>query len=100
PVQRSLTPFPYTTLFRSASIAHKRRSVGARHSDACVAALDVHRLGPRLWLRGRRWFRCRPPGGQQANWWVAGCVYASGADVADRSEEHTSELQSRENLVC
>src|SRR5690606_37210126 len=27
-------------------------------------------------------------------------LWAAGGDLADRSEEHTSELQSREKLVC
>src|SRR5207302_6505321 len=42
--------------------------------------------------RGRR-TRRRPPAGQ------AGSA-PSGNHRGDRSEEHTSELQSRENLVC
>src|SRR5258708_23812075 len=31
---------------------------------------------------------------------MAGCISASGSSVADRSEEHTSELQSPDHLVC
>src|SRR5690606_39749088 len=53
--------------------------------NACIRDTDsgVDTLG--VWVaRGcRAEFRARP-----------------GADVATRSEEHTSELQSRENLVC
>src|SRR5436309_12156403 len=64
------TLFPYTTLFRS----------GRRGG----------RGGGRGWRRtGRR--NCR------------GRSRREGGDAADaptRSEEHTSELQSRENLVC
>src|SRR5690606_41876717 len=54
-----------------------------------------------------------PRGGERSPFYAAGCCDAAngGAGVADprrrsrragrsRSEEHTSELQSRENLVC
>src|SRR5690606_41159840 len=45
----------------------------------------------------RRWSRFRPAGsGVQAGT----CRPRSGRVPAPRSEEHTSELQSRENLVC
>src|SRR5690606_40702612 len=52
---------------------------------------------------------------QPAAWWVMGCILGLGvaggfyivplyaliqARTDNRSEEHTSELQSRENLVC
>src|SRR5690606_41502715 len=67
------TLFPYTTLFRS-------RAGGARADVARVRRRrgigDVHAtllVGPAVELLGGR---------------------------AGRSEEHTSELQSRENLVC
>src|SRR5437870_7536934 len=64
------TLFPYTTLFRSLQALHDRRAVG----------LDAQLL--------------------------VELVAARGADAlpgplgADRSEEHTSELQSRGHLVC
>src|SRR5690606_41828830 len=43
-------------------------------------------------LRIRRRRSCRPPRPRRS--------YASRSRVGSRSEEHTSELQSRENLVC
>src|SRR5436309_5793465 len=65
------TLFPYTTLFRS--------------------------------LRGgcewRRAGRCRDPRGAGSRRGHAGSRPCAGRGVI-RSEEHTSELQSRENLVC
>src|SRR5207302_8983074 len=75
--------FPYTTLFRSQPVAPLR--CGARSR-----ALSAPR---RLVPRRRERSRCaasaqRRPSARswnQATW---------------RSEEHTSELQSRENLVC
>src|SRR3712207_6895070 len=65
------TLFPYTTLFRSRS----RRGSTTR----------MHR--PRRRRRRRSSKRVR--------------AHAAGADqTQDRSEEHTSELQSRQYLVC
>src|SRR2546421_8586519 len=65
------TLFPYTTLFRS-----QRRRDGLR-----VDELQAHRIhgDARERQRGRG-----PPAAQRR----------------DRSEEHTSELQSRSDLVC
>src|SRR3712207_8924174 len=76
------TLFPYTTLFRSPS--HRgNRTDGRRRPAAAV-------VGTRTGLRGNRggW---RDAGGQRG---------AADRDAADRSEEHTSELQSRQYLVC
>src|SRR2546422_8356137 len=72
------TLFPYTTLFRSQRVVDR----GARHDYRDAR----HRLCRRLAaLAGRV-----GPG--------AGAV--ARAAVPDRSEEHTSELQSRLHLVC
>src|SRR2546422_5451741 len=66
------TLFPYTTLFRS------RAHAGRRHHRSAPGAGD-------LGLPARR------PEGRGA---------VSHAIPFDRSEEHTSELQSRLHLVC
>src|SRR3712207_7323443 len=72
------TLFPYTTLFRSGDGDEPR---------AAVAARAHHRL------RAYRQ-QAAPQGG-------AGCAGRQGATPRrDRSEEHTSELQSRQYLVC
>src|SRR5690606_40851408 len=75
---QSPTPFPYTTLFRS-----PQAGVIAGRADL-VERCARHPLARAL--------RC------------GGLVLAALQDVAlsylARSEEHTSELQSRENLVC
>src|SRR5436309_9128925 len=66
------TLFPYTTLFRSRPVATSPRA-----------------------------FRTRPRGSPRRN--RSRDSDAAGLDLASvlsRSEEHTSELQSRENLVC
>src|SRR5947209_14582571 len=67
------TLFPYTTLFRS------------------------------RWRL--RWCRRRCPGARRDGGTVRGCGRSPAdvravVDVVDRSEEHTSELQSRQYLVC
>src|SRR5690606_42042357 len=71
--------FPYTTLFRSQRRRLSRRHAGARaqpgqagRGGAAAAALSADPCAGHV-VGGRR---------------------------AARSEEHTSELQSRENLVC
>src|SRR3712207_8528707 len=71
------TLFPYTTLFRSRE--HGRRARGAR-----LARRD-----------GRHGGRARPRRGPRS---LAGDPRAQPG--VDRSEEHTSELQSRQYLVC
>src|SRR3712207_8916301 len=78
------TLFPYTTLFRSLAPPPLRllrpgrhRPVGDRQPDERVRREEVlQRPGPRLLRR------------------------AADLSEAPRSEEHTSELQSRQYLVC
>src|SRR5690606_40660134 len=88
---RTAPLFPYTTLFRSEErrehlereaerrqVAHERCELGDEAADRTLAGCD--RGDPGCDVLGERLERRR---------------------VADlRSEEHTSELQSRENLVC
>src|SRR3712207_7755110 len=72
------TLFPYTTLFRSspsaASARRRASSREARRPSASPSAASAHRV-------------------------VEGGAEAFGVG-AQRSEEHTSELQSRQYLVC
>src|SRR5437764_9952644 len=76
------TLFPYTTLFRSQD-AQQGDELRLRRAGHCRGheLLDV--AGMRHW-----------PAGQQE------VVHAAFAVDADRSEEHTSELQSPMYLVC
>src|SRR5690606_40233078 len=80
-------PWPYTTLFRSEAIRQKEPapfepSTKVRKTLAVFHAISF----------------CRRKYGQPA----IGPFIVSMTQGADgiRSEEHTSELQSRENLVC
>src|SRR3712207_7988214 len=80
------TLFPYTTLFRS----DEPELAGAVHSLSHVTgggiAANLARVLPRgAWVEVDR------------STWSPGRVFRV---LADRSEEHTSELQSRQYLVC
>src|SRR5260370_32701089 len=74
------TLFPYTTLFRSPSAAWARAKV---ERPACSIAGAAFPAAP-AWLAGQRTGRYR----------------RAAQATPERSEEHTSELQSHLNLVC
>src|SRR5690606_42151820 len=78
---RRRTLFPYTTLFRSPAAGVS--------SDASVAS--------GFWLRAVRMsaFVVAPPRSMPCF-----TAYERRAFTVQRSDEHTSELQSRENSVC
>src|SRR3989442_11146100 len=80
------TLFPYTTLFRSAGTA-----LGMEWGERCG------------WGEWGRWAAdpggAQPRGHQQRRKLHRLLPRRPGADP-DRSEEHTSELQSRPHLVC
>src|SRR2546430_10328973 len=77
------TLFPYTTLFRS----HLRKS--RRDSPSCfffvILLPSDEQLGPASSLQG---------------WKELARTDDATARTKQRSEEHTSELQSQSNLVC
>src|SRR3712207_7035869 len=81
--QPSSALFPYTTLFRSVlpPALPRQEGLGRR-----LARRAVRRVG-----RGARAAHRRPPPRP-----LGVAVHQQG----DRSEEHTSELQSRQYLVC
>src|SRR3712207_7553613 len=75
------TLFPYTTLFRSPAVPERLRGAradGGAQPRACGARGDEARAARRDREAGR----------------------VRRGDVHPRSEEHTSELQSRQYLVC
>src|SRR5690349_23061414 len=74
------TLFPYTTLFRSSGVHPRLRTCGAADAPALFRAGD-----PRLHLSAA-------PGRARGG--------APSRALDHRSEEHTSELQSRRDLVC
>src|SRR3712207_7594808 len=80
------TPFPYTTLFRSAREQDRHGDLG-----------EAHCLRPSRAI-GERAGSTRPPSPSTS---ISGPRRASRRRRNSmRSEEHTSELQSRQYLVC
>src|SRR3712207_8443027 len=90
------TLFPYTTLFRSPKPFPQIGHAASHHRG--VEASDEQRQ--RSWLR--------VPAEQVSELRIAGntvrlelgAVRGCGRAYSERSEEHTSELQSRQYLVC
>src|SRR5690606_40340845 len=96
---RSTLP-PYTTLFRSSS------GRLAQHVVRIAKALVLHRSAvgdrSRYGLAGHELLAHHAHGHIDALAYqrLAALAYQAGQRLGQRSEEHTSELQSRENLVC
>src|SRR5258708_26111330 len=83
------TLFPYTTLFRS----HQEGPGGAKRRGYLGCPVPTHRSfrsGPIVRLH----HSSQQPVGEGR-----GCLFV-GARLPTRSEEHTSELQSPDHLVC
>src|SRR3712207_8494107 len=80
------TLFPYTTLFRSATSARAPRA--ATRGDG-APLIQRHSSATRMTCAGTL-----APGVR------AKCRYCALIPQIGRSEEHTSELQSRQYLVC
>src|SRR3712207_7361701 len=80
------TLFPYTTLFRSTVTGHKSRREAPK-ADAPVRFYPPPELNSGV---------ARPAEGRD----VQAALYGSRGRDRGRSEEHTSELQSRQYLVC
>src|SRR3989442_7615357 len=91
------TLFPYTTLFRSSPLADVNASTVSRLQTAWEWQTREKALEP---------FGTRPGNFQATPLMIDNVLYVSTpynrvvALNAERSEEHTSELQSRPHLVC
>src|SRR3712207_6889588 len=87
------TLFPYPTLFRSAGDRGLRAALGGdrleRAVDVRVGVVEVQGEADGAVAHRRDHSGAREP-----------LVDAGALDGHDRSEEHTSELQSRQYLVC
>src|SRR5207302_10548570 len=84
--------FPYTTLFRSKHADSAR----ALLRGGAAEALRSKRVVRAVLLRPVRTFECA----EALRGWGRACRAPWNEPAGARSEEHTSELQSRENLVC
>src|SRR5699024_11541045 len=92
---RRATLFPYTTLFRSIHASYRRRTGG--YGETSVAANAARTAVEAYW---------------SASWWPVRAYHGDHFGLRTihwpssvvlhrwRSEEHTSELQSRFDIVC
>src|SRR3712207_8885442 len=89
------TLFPYTTLFRSVDLANAGRAQSLRYKARRLGVpLDnIYLLVPELGDDGPYAAPARPHAGPDG-------IHPSLLGPYGRSEEHTSELQSRQYLVC
>src|SRR3712207_9264256 len=92
------TLFPYTTLFRSSSRRIKKPPILLPPTDTLLTLGLPSARGTRFASR---------PGGPRSNivhntgtLSSSKCHKSGGSGLVLRSEEHTSELQSRQYLVC
>src|SRR5207249_11591256 len=93
----SPTLLPYTTLFRS--LTDFRGQERAKFADGGLALLSSDHGLRRRWSGWRR--RCRRPSPFVGPDGLGGSGFVQQFyQLDDRSEEHTSELQSRFDLVC
>src|SRR5690606_42153816 len=82
------TLFPYTTLFRSRKQPVKAFEEDSYYQDGAIAVFDANGDGlPDIYIASGGYHEFKPDDEKLQH-----RLY--------RSEEHTSELQSRENLVC
>src|SRR5207302_6031690 len=98
-LQPRSTLFPYTTLFRSREYYLKQVHAASSKVDVIYNAVDFAQAEPTVSPA-----EVRASLGIAADAPTAGVIARlteqKGHRFLFRSEEHTSELQSRENLVC
>src|SRR2546430_12018952 len=82
------TLFPYTTLFRSLPMIMDNASYHNTLSRHSAPTATCKKDEIRSWLK-KNGIPVRDD-----------CLKAELVEILDRSEEHTSELQSQSNLVC
>src|SRR5690606_41935063 len=89
------TLLPYTTLFRSQHIANLILSLVA---GRMIDDMHLRNIGGEALIGGSAAVECQQRQHCLLNFRTI--VNAAPGEHYRRSEEHTSELQSRENLVC
>src|SRR5690606_39726945 len=97
PRRQVRTLFPYTTLFRSPPAGTGLHGLRGARAPPGVGPRTRGERCARQAARsyaGANWTVRSPP---EASWCARACA---GWSAVTRSEEHTSELQSREKLVC
>src|SRR3989442_6853184 len=81
------TLFPYTTLFRSLCAHTKIENIQSAIDNLSTSINNIN-----TWMSSNR-LKLNPDKTQLK-------VFGTRQQLAERSEEHTSELQSRPHLVC
>src|SRR5690606_40791833 len=94
PQPPSATPFPYTTLFRSQDFADLRAQDPETAQRVLMSQVGLPG-SYRRYSRERDYIQAELARGRSKD-----NIVAESLRTGNRSEEHTSELQSRENLVC
>src|SRR3712207_7634010 len=89
----SSTLFPYTTLFRSGPMAYQHYTAATAVCGDALLTPDGHKLAPASDALCDRVSYL-----EQAGRYLD--TVEPGQRLVARSEEHTSELQSRQYLVC
>src|SRR5256886_8976120 len=84
--------FPYTTLFRSLEVERLTRQLALYRGHAVVGAGGEREYDGRAFER-----RAGTPGESRRS---RDTLRGRTRHTKERSEEHTSELQSQSNLVC
>src|SRR3712207_9542995 len=92
------TLFPYTTLFRSLLGGGAVAITQGTLAGLGFWVLGIH--SPALWGVTTAVFSLIPLLGAAAVWVPISIVLLVNGHIATRSEEHTSELQSRQYIVC
>src|SRR5690606_41020015 len=90
------TLFPYTTLFRSKLFLQLIEEAHSRGIKIIIDGVFNH-TGVQFWA-----FQDIIKNGKKSKYkdWYIINSFDDITTIENRSEEHTSELQSRENLVC
>src|SRR5207253_10942301 len=89
--------FPYTTLFRSVLLPHPLGPTTVTNSPS---ATDRRARSSTSSVRPSRAYVLRSPTTSSAGVLISGGLGGARRPGQQRSEEHTSELQSRGHLVC
>src|SRR5690606_40761185 len=92
------THFPYTTLFRSATL--KGWDVSERLKELTVPTLMIGGKYDTMDPKYMEWMSTQVQNGRSITCNAGHMSQYDDPETYFRSEEHTSELQSRENLVC
>src|SRR5690606_41493220 len=94
------TPFPYTPLFRSKQQRHGQRRSDSRQDADGGAERDAKERPEQIDRRERQGKAVEKPAERLHSRAALRECRPGARGRGLRSEEHTSELQSRENLVC